>query len=58
MKLPPSMQAVVEASKLDLRPNTSGTFPCPKCGGVFTAYVNPSGKLSGKCKCGCAIPKA
>lgn len=58
MKLPPSMQALVEASKLDIQPNTSVVFPCPKCGGEFTAYRNASGKLSGNCQCGTIIPKA
>lgn len=57
MKLPPSMQALIDASKLKLEPNTSQIIPCPKCGGDLTAYRNPAGKLMGRCDCGVTIPK-
>lgn len=58
MKTPPAMQALVEASKLNLTENTSGEFDCPKCGGTFIAYRTASGKLMGKCECGLNIPRA
>jgi len=57
MKPKPAMQALVEASKLNLADNTSGEFPCPKCGGTFVAYRTATGKLMGKCKCGLEIPR-
>lgn len=57
MKMPPSMVALVEASKLDIQPNTSAVFPCPECGKDFTAYRNAAGKISGRCDCGVTIPK-
>jgi predicted RNA-binding Zn-ribbon protein involved in translation (DUF1610 family) len=57
-RVPPSMQALVLASKLELKENTSGSFECPQCADTFVAYRGANGKLGGKCEnCGLAVPR-
>lgn len=57
MKTPPSMQALVDASRLNLEAGQGGKIDCPKCGHLMSVYRTPSGKLMGNCECGLTIPK-
>lgn len=57
-EVPPAMQALVTASKLNIADNTSAIFGCPRCSMEFTAYRTASGKLTGNCdNCGLTIPR-